>query len=379
MERDDDARLSPWVALASIFAFWAFYFSIITLRSFVVKDPDMVLATLGQRAIVTLISAGTTILLYLALRRASASTFRRNIIAAALLAVPAAFVFAAVHYAIFDTGLLGHITALAEGQETRGVLQLLAPNSADADMSPMMGITGDAVDGYFYFATWAALYLLLCHGVEIRALERRAAALRAAAQTAELRALRYQINPHFLFNTLNSLSSLVMGERRDAAERMIGNLAAFFRTSLAGDPAADVPLSEEIYLQQLYLDIEAVRFPERLAVAIDIPDALQSARVPALILQPLIENAVRHGVARSRAKVTIRITARSDAGRVLLDVDDDGDGARGEGRPGGGLGLRNVRDRLAARFGPAAGLEAGPMPGSGYRATISMPLDCNGR
>lgn len=379
MERDDGATLSPWVALASIAAFWTFYFAIITLRSLVVKDPDMVLATLGQRAIVTLISAGTTVLLYLALRRASASTFRRNIVAAALLAVPAAFVFAAVHYTIFNTRLLGQITALAEGQETRGVLQLLAPNSDDAEMSPLVAITGDAVDGYFYFATWAALYLLLCHGVEIRALERRAAALRAAAQTAELRALRYQINPHFLFNTLNSLSSLVMGERRDAAERMIGNLAAFFRTSLSGDPAEDVPLSEEIYLQQLYLDIEAVRFPERLAVAIDIPDALQSARVPALILQPLIENAVRHGVARSRAKVTIRVAARDDAGRVLLQVEDDGDGARGEGRPGGGLGLRNVRDRLAARFGPAASLESGPVPGGGYRATISMPLDCDGR
>lgn len=379
MDRDDEARLSPWVALASIVAFWAFYFSIITLRSFVVKDADMVLATLGQRAIVTLISAGTTILLYLALRRATASTFRRNIIAAALLAVPAAFVFAVVHYAIFDTGLLGHITALAEGQETRGVLQLLAPNSDEADMSPMMDITGDAVDGYFYFATWAALYLLLCHGVEIRALERRAAALRAAAQTAELRALRYQINPHFLFNTLNSLSSLVMGERRGAAERMIGSLAAFFRTSLAGDPTDDVPLSEEIYLQQLYLDIEAVRFPERLAVEIDIPDALLAARVPALILQPLIENAVRHGVARSRTKVTIRIAAREEAGRLLLDVEDDGDGARGDGRPGGGLGLRNVRDRLAARFGQLARLEAGPARGQGYRARISMPLCCDGR
>jgi len=374
MEKDDDAMLRPRVALASIAAFWAFYFSIVTLRSFVVKDGDAVLAALGQRAIVTLISAGTMVLLYLVLRRATASTFRRNIIAAALLAVPAAFVFAAVHYTIFDTGLLGNITALAEGQDSRGVLQLLAPNSADADMAPMVAITGDAVDGYFYFATWAALYLLLCHGVEIGALERRAAALRAAAQTAELRALRYQINPHFLFNTLNSLSSLVMGERREAAERMIGNLAAFFRTSLAGDPAADVPLSEEIYLQQLYLDIETVRFPERLAVAIDIPDALLSVCVPALILQPLVENAVRHGVACSRGRVTIRITARNQPGHILLSVEDDGDGARGAGRPGGGLGLRNVRDRLAARFGEAADLDARPVPGQGYRARISMPL-----
>src|SRR4029079_4374833 len=101
---------------------------------------------------------------------------------------------------------------------------------------------------------------------------------------AQVRALRYQVNPHFLFNTLNSLSSLVMSGRADRAQEMLMALSAFFRTSLSMDPSVDVSVSEEIALQRLYLDIEQVRFPNRLDVNIDIPDELAGARVPALIL-----------------------------------------------------------------------------------------------
>src|SRR5690606_40575321 len=117
---------------------------------------------------------------------------------------------------------------------------------------------------------------------------------------AELRSLRYQVNPHFLFNTLNSLSTLVMRSQPGEAERMILNLSKFYRTSLSADPLEDVALSEEVHLQNLYLDIEAVRFPERLKVEIDIPDELLGVLVPGLILQPLAENAIKHGVAQDR-------------------------------------------------------------------------------
>ena len=380
MRSIDQARptLPVRTALLSILAFWTFYFSIVTLRSVVTECCADQWSMLGQRAIVSLISSGATLLLYVAIRRSSASTFRRNILATALLAVPAAFIYATVNYAMFDTDLPGRIVTAAQNRNALQILTLGAPVPYK-DMSPFDEILSSALNGYFYFVTWGALYLLLCHGVEVRALERRATELTTAAQSAELRALRYQINPHFLFNTLNSLSALVLSQRRDDAEKMIATLAAFLRTSLVGDPTADLPLSEEIFLQKLYLEIESVRFPERLAVAIDVPATLMTARVPGMILQPLVENAVRHGVARSRNRVTLRVIADQQEGHLVLTVMDDGDGAGDGARPGGGLGLRNVRDRLAARFGDAAALAAGPDPDGGYAARITMPLDRDGR
>ena len=143
---------------------------------------------------------------------------------------------------------------------------------------------------------------------------------------AQLRALRYQINPHFLFNTLNSLSTLVLKQRTEEAERMILNLSNFFRTSLTSDPAADVALSDEIGMQRLYLDIEKIRFPDRLSVAVDVPADLEDARVPGMILQPLVENAIKHGVAKSSRPVTVTIRARANGGSFHLTVEDDADG-----------------------------------------------------
>jgi LytS/YehU family sensor histidine kinase len=241
-------------------------------------------------------------------------------------------------------------------------------------MSLLEDIADQAANGYFFFASWAALYLALCYAAELGAVERRAAQLQAAAQAAELRALRYQVNPHFLFNTLNSLSSLVMTGKKAAAEQMILNLATFFRTSLTGDPTEDVPLADEIQLQRLYLDIETVRFPDRLVVAIDLPDALRGACVPGLILQPLVENAVKYGVSRSRRPVTIRIRASAINDRLQLTVDDDGEPAGEPEVAGTGVGLRNVRDRLAARDGDAGQSVWAPGPDGGFTVTLALPL-----
>jgi len=130
------------------------------------------------------------------------------------------------------------------------------------------------------------------------------------AQSAQLRALRYQVNPHFLFNTLNSLSSLIIAGRAEEAESMVLKLSTFFRQSLTLDTGADISLAEEIALQRLYLDIERVRFPRRLKVEMDVPESLEKARLPALILQPLVENAIKHAVSTTRDTVTLSITAR---------------------------------------------------------------------
>ena len=230
-----------------------------------------------------------------------------------------------------------------------------------------------AIGRYFLLLAWMALYFALEAAQQARAAERREGDYRRAAQAAELRSLRYQINPHFLFNTLNSLSALVLTGKQDAAETMIQTLSTFYRRSLTGDSTGDVSLEEEIGLQRLYLEIEAVRFPERLRTVINVPLALAHAQVPGMILQPLVENSIKYGVAASRNPVTVTITAHTESDRLVLTVSDDGPGVP-SGQDGCGIGLANVRDRLHARFDGKASLEAGPRIEGGYATVIRLPM-----
>jgi LytS/YehU family sensor histidine kinase len=142
--------------------------------------------------------------------------------------------------------------------------------------------------------------------------------------------------------------------------------------SLAGEPTADIALSEEVFLQRLYLEIESERFPDRLRAEFDIPDAVLDCPVPGMILQPMVENAVKHGAARSHEPVSIRIAAFAEAGELHLSVENDGS-AGAEPAAGNGIGLQNVRDRLAARYGGAARLKTG-RTAVGYRAEIVVPI-----
>lgn len=249
------------------------------------------------------------------------------------------------------------------------------PYDKKKEVGVVSQIADQALNGYFFFAAWGALFLALSYAAAVRSAEREAAGYRAAARDAELRALRYQVNPHFLFNTLNSLSTLILKDHRDEAEKMILNLSTFFRTSLTADPTEDVVLAEEIRLQRLYLDIEAIRFPDRLIVDIRVPQELTDARVPCLILQPLVENAIKYGVSRAKRPVTLLITARQDSEGLVLSVEDDGE-PLGEDQQlrGTGVGLKNVADRLKARFGGDAACRYGPLPNGGFGVTLFMPL-----
>jgi hypothetical protein len=225
-----------------------------------------------------------------------------------------------------------------------------------------------------YFLAWTGTHLALTYHWDSQDYQRRAALLAEQTLEAQMAALRYQLNPHFLFNTLNSISSLVGDHRNAEAEAMLLNLATFVRSTLTAGPTGTIALSEEIELQRLYLAIEQVRFGERLKVEIDLPDRLAGARVPALILQPLIENAIRHGVGRSEQSLTIRIAAAAERGGMIeILVENDGTGKASP--PGGksGVGLANVRARLDAHFGARASLEAGPIPDGGFRATLRLP------
>jgi two-component system, LytTR family, sensor kinase len=228
---------------------------------------------------------------------------------------------------------------------------------------------------YLFYFSWTTAYLALCYSITVREHERHASLLRAQAHEAQIRALRYQINPHFLFNTLNSIATLI-GEDRSRAEAMVLSLSEFFRSSLAIDPMADVRLGDELALQQLYLEIEGVRFSDRLSFSIDCPPELAGALVPSLILQPLVENAIKHGVARSEGKTSIAIVVAQVGDMLRITIRDDavpGNGSKAF-EAGTGVGLGNVRNRLAARYGPRFSLRAVGGDPHGFCVILELPL-----
>jgi len=398
--------------LGSAVALWLCYFVLITMRALVVELGEFG-DLLWRRALVTLAGIAVTMLAWPLLRRFDGRPIAVRLAAALVIMLPAALALAVVNQQAFapvEAQMIARLTDQAPhpdatrpkprpGVHVRHDLSgnmlidindenpVAASSGHSADDAPAITLiqnpveheglwrqlTDVALGRYFLLIAWAALYLALGNAEMVRAAERREGEYRRAAKAAELRSLRYQVNPHFLFNTLNSLSALVMTGREAAAERMIQTMSSFYRHSLTADPSADVPLADEIALQRHYLDIEAVRFPERLKPVFDVPDALAGSPVPGMILQPLVENSIKYAVAATTRAVTVRITARADGDRLVLTVSDDGPGKTGA-ETGTGIGLANVRSRLAARFGGEAHIACGPLPGGGHVTTLTLPL-----
>ncbi len=366
-----ETSISPRLALFSILGVWLFYTLIVTIRAMVLgfaAQGEMA----WRRMVVTGVGILLTYLLYALLRRLDGRSLGVRMTSAAVLAMPCAFAIAAANFYMFNVYDPGTILQeYAQADPTKA--DQMVYNHPKTTDEIVIELAESSLNRYFLLVAWAALYFALGFASRLSLSEQRSARLELATRQAELKSLRYQVNPHFLFNTLNSLSSLVMSDRRDEAETMIMNLAHFYRTSLAGDPLDDVHLSEEVELQRLYLGIEGVRFPERLRTEVDIPSDLADCCVPGLILQPLIENAIKYGVSPAGQVVTVRISAREADGRLHILVEDDGSGGSGA-VSSTGIGLKNVRDRLAARFGEDAALTAGPRPGGGYGAEIVLPV-----
>jgi signal transduction histidine kinase len=354
-------RAPTRLAAATILGFWTFYYATNTLRSFVTETPEQ-LDMAARRLAVTVAGMGLTWLLYLWLRRISGRTTAHQVRAVFFAAVPLSLAYSTINQLMFYVILPNPVLMAEVAQHPEKV-------------GPVLLVIDKAVEYYFFFVAAGVLWVALSYAERVRLAERQAAHYRSQAQAAQLRALRYQINPHFLFNTLNSLSALNLAGRNADAERMILNLSTFFRTSLAAEPEADVTLAEEVALQRLYLDIEKVRFPERLQVVIDVPPEAERVRLPGMILQPLIENAIKHGVALSKRPVTVTLAARIEGDRLRLTVEDDGagDDLFGAAAPGTGTGFRNVCERLQARFGARAVCQSGPRPGGGWRVEIVVP------
>ena len=205
----------------------------------------------------------------------------------------------------------------------------------------------------------------------------RAARLQLSLAEARIHALRMELNPHFLFNALNAVAGLVRKREHDAAIDTLARLGDLLRTTLDRDMPPEVPFSEELDLLRRYLSIELARFGDRLRVAWEVDPEAQGALVPPLILQPLVENAVRHGVSRRPGVALLRISARRVGLHLELAVRDSGEGlAPLEGRaPREGIGLSNTRARLEELYGPdATSLELTDAPGGGARARLLLPF-----
>ena len=205
--------------------------------------------------------------------------------------------------------------------------------------------------------------------------EREAQQARLSAQLAEARlgALRMQLNPHFLFNSLNALAVLVRDQRTREASRMLELLGAVLRQVLQGEKRQEVPLNEELRFIEQYLAIEQVRFSDRLRVQWSIDPSVRDALVPEFILQPLVENAIRHGIAKRSEPGTIELSAEVIDGSLVLTVKDDGPGYSEE-QAEAGVGLRNTRARLDTLFGDSAQLELRRGESGGTIATVRLPL-----
>ncbi|MEW5684109.1 MAG: histidine kinase [Pseudomonadota bacterium] len=222
------------------------------------------------------------------------------------------------------------------------------------------------------FGLNAALFWVLSANDEARRQARRAAEAEAAVQAAQLALLRLQLNPHFLFNTLNAISGLVLERDVERADLMLTRLSDFLRASLEMEPTALTSLGSELDMLEAYLQIEAVRFDERLGVTYRCPHELRAAQVPGFILQPLVENAIKHAVAPALRPVALDISARRQGEDLVLAVSDDGE-HRVATTAGVGVGLRNVAARLAALYGARGRLDARSTR-PGFRAEIRLPM-----
>ena len=214
--------------------------------------------------------------------------------------------------------------------------------------------------GYIYVVlAWVGAYMGIKYYRQLQGETERALAARSMAHQAQLKMLRYQLNPHFLFNTLNAISTLILDRDNATANRMVQGLSSFLRHSLDNDPMQRVTLRQELDALTLYLDIEKIRFAERLRIETAIDEDCWRALLPSLLLQPLVENAIKYAVAKQVAGGLLRIEAERDGEQLVLRVIDDGPGCSAiEGDqlpPGKGVGLRNTRERLHVLYGDTGG------------------------
>ncbi|HVI99241.1 MAG TPA: histidine kinase [Sphingomonas sp.] len=276
------------------------------------------------------------------------------------------------------TGILVSLATLAAATVLFAVLD--AFNFSLSSDQP--GVTLTRAVGAMYIAFisltgWSALYFGINYYLIVEEQSDQLSRLETQASSAQLAMLRYQLNPHFLFNTLNSISTLVLLKQTERANAMLSRLSSFLRYTLANEPTANVTLAQEVETLKLYLEIEKMRFEERLRPRFDIDPRVEKALLPSLLLQPLVENAIKYAVTPKEEGAEIAVIARLAGDKVQITVTDTGPGLREtKTRPSlsTGVGLANIRDRLAQAFGPDHRFQTRSNRGGGFEVDIQFPF-----
>lgn len=254
------------------------------------------------------------------------------------------------------------------------VLQTIR-EGADATPFAQLMVGAIFINGVLLVA-WSALYYAINYFVRAEEQADQLLRLEAAATSAQLTMLRYQLNPHFLFNTLNSISTLVLLKQTEQANAMLSRLSSFLRFTLINETTAKVSLASEVETLKLYLDIEKMRFEDRLRTEFDIEDSVKDALVPSLLLQPLVENAIKYAVTPQEEGADISINARRIGERVRIIVSDSGPGLQGstpDPKLSTGVGMANTRERLLQAYGDEQRFDSYTRSGGGFEVVIEFP------
>lgn len=332
---------------------WTLYLALVAVRLFVLGLPNMREVAL-RHVLTAAIGAVLTIALLWILSRLKHRAPLVRIATALLLAAPAAAILAIANYNVmfvFAPPDLWSVAERAGNDLPRVFVQTIAEN-------------------HFLFTALGVLFIAVESMIDGRDALQRARDAESQAHRAQLQALRYQLDPHFLFNALNTISALVMEDEPEKAEQALASLSAVLRTTLASDALVDTTLRQEFRLYETYLGIEQLRYGARLQVTLELPDALADVRIPSLLLQPLVENAIKHAVRVSEGPIHMALRAQGNGEHVLISVEDDGPGSR---TAGFGLGLSNVAERLVLRFGERATFQHQQIETGGYRAVLRFP------
>ena len=226
-------------------------------------------------------------------------------------------------------------------------------------------------------AAWTALYFGINYYILLEEQIKQRERLESQASSAQLAMLRYQLNPHFLFNTLNSISTLVLLKQTERANAMLARLSSFLRYTLANESSAKVTLAQEVETLKLYLEIEKMRFEDRMRPHFRIESDTIGARLPSLLLQPLIENAIKYAVTPSESGADIWITATREGQAIRIEVADNGNGGNADmaATQSTGVGLANIRERLVQAYGSAQGFTTKKNEQGGFSVVVEIPYE----
>lgn len=283
----------------------------------------------------------------------------------------------------FLVGWFGSFGAALIWQPFQNYIALL-PFGEVIDLSVMTA--DDLFDGLFrnsfpLMLLWSGLYFIIKYYQLFQAEKEKSLRSEALAHEAQLLMLRYQLNPHFLFNTLNAISTLVLTQATEQANEMLTKLSKFLRYSLDHSPLDRVTLAQELYSSRLYLDIEKVRFAERLQLEFAIDPEAEQALVPTMILQPIVENSIKHGISKTEQGGMIRIAAYRVGDILRLEISDNGPGlaagaeSEAEFALSAGVGVSNIQNRLREIYADRHKLLFSNLETGGFMVTVEIPYD----